>query len=50
MHGAGALIRNSLLALFNGVIDTFRALSLSRSNIDTDDTSEDFELQFNVTA
>lgn len=48
--GAGALVRNSLLALFNGVIDTFRTFSLSRLNADADETSEDFELQFNVTA
>jgi|SRR6266404_2282291 hypothetical protein len=48
--GARALVRNSLLALFNGVVDTFRALSPPRLNADADDTAEDFELQFNVTA
>jgi len=48
--GAGALVRNSLLALFNGVVDTFQTLSLARTNANADDTAEDFEMQFNVTA
>jgi hypothetical protein len=48
--GAGALVRNSLLALFNGVVDTVQTLSLARVNANVVDTAEDFEMQFNVTA
>ena len=48
--GAGALVRNSLLALFNGVVDTFQTLSLARANANARGTVEDFELQFNVAA
>jgi hypothetical protein len=46
--GAAALVRNSLVALFNGVVDTFQ--TLARVSADADGTAEDFELQFNVTA
>jgi len=48
--GAVSLVRNSLLALFNGVVDTFQTLGLSGVNADGDDVAEDFETQFNITA
>lgn len=48
--GAGALVRTSLLALFNGVVDTLQAVSPLGSRAATDDAADDFELQFNVIA